>query len=135
MLSSVRVINGLLPSDLSNMSAVVAQNNSNVGQEKFGIGGPVRRSSLNMTEPDRHQFRKSDPNLQRQVTNNTTRLNFSGVQEQSHRKNRVLDLTQGNFVGNNSDFVRYGQSPKGQAVFCSERNVLMNNSCYNFNKS
>jgi hypothetical protein len=94
------------------MSAVVTQNKINVGQEKFGTRGPVRRSSLNMTEPDRHQFRKSGPNFQRQVTSNTTPSNFSSVTAQSHRKNRILDLTLGNFVANNSDFVRYCQSPE-----------------------
>jgi hypothetical protein len=107
MESPARDIKNHLPWDLSNMSPVVTQNNSNVGQEKFGIRGPVWRSSLNTTEPDRHQFRKSGPNFQMQVTSNTTPSNFSSVTGQSHRKNRVLDLTQGNFVGNNSDFVRY----------------------------
>jgi hypothetical protein len=117
MQSPARDIKNHLPSDLGNMSARVTQNKSKLGQEKFGTRGPVRRNSFNMTEPDRHQFRKSGPNFQRQVTSNTTPSNFSSVTGQSHTKNRVLDLTQGNFVGNNSDFVRYCQNPEDQNGF------------------
>ena len=84
-----------------------------------------------MTEPDRCEFRKSGSNFARQVTNNTMPIKLSSLSKP--KRSGASDLNQGNFI-NNSEVMMYGNGSGDQGMFGSERNILMNNSCYNFNK-